>query len=247
MSSASKYGLIGYPLTHSFSQRYFTDKFQREHIKDSVYANFPLENINDFPELLGNNKDLIGLNVTIPHKETVIPFLDGLDPVAEAIGAVNTIKISADGAFGFNTDAYGFETSMKPFLKAHHTRALILGTGGASKAVAYVLKNIGLDILYASRNPKAENELGYDQINEHVLDACKLIVNTTPLGTYPNIEGRPQLPYELLTNEHFLYDLVYNPEKTKFLELGEQSGAAIKNGYDMLAHQAEKAWKIWNA
>lgn len=241
-----QFGLIGHPLSHSFSQRYFTAKFERENIEGCEYLNFPISSIQALPQLLKEHPELVGLNVTIPYKEQVIPYLQGLEGAAKDIQAVNTLKITNEGLLGYNTDAYGFHMSIKPFLKSHHERALILGTGGASKAIAYVLKSIGIDVMYASRKPQAPNELGYDQLNVHAMNAFLLIVNCTPLGTYPAVEAAPLLPYEHLGNQHLLYDLVYNPEVTTFLKHGQNQGAATLNGYNMLKLQAEKAWEIWN-
>ena len=239
------FGLIGHPLSHSFSARYFAQKFEREGVSDARYVNFPLPEIEQLPALI-QSEVVSGLNVTIPHKEAVIPFLDELDPIAEAIGAVNTIALRDGRLIGHNTDAFGFRNSLKPFLTNHHERALILGTGGASKAVAWVLRDLGLDVHFASRTATQANSMPYEEINEHVLAACKLIVNTTPLGTAPNVEEAPDLPYEHLSSHHLLYDLVYNPSLTRFLQLGQAEGASITNGLDMLKLQAEEAWRIWN-
>jgi shikimate dehydrogenase len=250
------FGLIGNPLTHSFSEKYFTDKFREENITDAVYKLFPLEKIENFPDLLAANPGLSGLNVTIPYKEKIIPFLHELDPIAEATGAVNTIKISSSllspGSVllrGFNSDVYGFRQSLKPFLTPVHERALILGTGGSSKAVEYVLKEIGIECIFVSRNKKimpGKTVLTYDELNRYVIDACRLIVNTTPAGMFPNVNSAPVIPYEFLTRSHFLYDLVYNPVETEFLKRGKEKGAQVMNGIDMLKLQAEEAWRTWN-
>ena len=244
------YGLIGYPLSHSFSQKYLTEKFRKENISDVQYKLFPLEEISDLSRLLLSNTDLYGLNVTIPYKEAVIPFLDELDETAKGVGAVNTIKIihnkQGRSLTGYNTDIYGFRQSIKPFLEASHERALILGTGGASKAVAHVLSEIGVNCLFVSRNPKNENEIAYHDINEHVIKSHLLIVNTSPVGMYPDIDAFPPIPYQFLTKKHFLYDLVYNPEETGFLKSGRIQGVQGINGLSMLQLQAEKAWEIWN-
>lgn len=244
------YGLIGYPLSHSFSQKYFTEKFEKEGIHNCQYKNFELITIENFPLLIRDNPDLKGLNVTIPYKQQVIQYLNERDTGVEKIGAVNTIKITGEGEKrilkGFNTDAYGFKASLKPLLKPHHTKALILGTGGASKAVAFVLSTLGIDYLYVSRTPKAANHIGYDDIDENLITAYTLIINTSPLGTYPDIETCPPIPYHLLTPKHLLYDLVYNPPETTYMKKGAKQGAITKNGYDMLVGQAEKAWEIWN-
>jgi shikimate dehydrogenase len=244
-----KYGLIGFPLTHSFSKRYFTEKFETENI-DSTYDNFEIDNISKFPGIIKNNTDLIGLNVTIPYKEQVIPFLDDLNESAKEIGAVNTVKIVRSGSAvrlkGFNTDTYGFETSLKPLLKPHHTKALILGTGGASKALKYVLKKLGIEYISASIEELKENEIKYEDIDENMIKERLLIINATPLGTYPKVETYPNIPYLYITDEHLLFDLVYNPEISAFLRKGVDMGAATKNGYEMLLLQAKKSYEIWN-
>jgi shikimate dehydrogenase len=242
-----RFGLIGYPLVHSFSKDYFLGKFREWGRTDCVYENFSLRDIAGFPQLLEAHGDLHGLNVTIPHKESVIPFLDALDEVAAAVGAVNCIRVRDGKTTGFNTDVYGFEMSIKPFLENHYERALILGTGGASKAVAHVLRKWGVPFHHVSRTPTNENELSYDTLKAEVIHHFPLIINTTPLGTYPDIDACPYLPYEGLSERHFLYDLVYNPEETTFLRLGRLAGAKTMNGYAMLIKQAEKSWDIWNA
>lgn len=253
------FGLIGYPLSHSFSEKYFTEKFRRENITDAAYRLFPLEDLQQLPALLEANPELCGLNVTIPHKEKVIAFLDGLDETAKAVGAVNTIRIQRTPNTehgtrnfflrGYNTDVYGFRQSLKPFLASHHERALILGTGGASKAVEYVLRNIGVECIFVSREKKnlpSKTVLTYEELNQYVIAACKLIVNTSPVGTFPDVQAAPSIPYEFITADHFLYDLVYNPAETEFLKRGKAKGALVLNGYDMLKLQAEKAWEIFN-
>jgi len=245
-----KYGLIGYPLTHSFSKRFFTEKFEKEGIF-STYENFEIDNIARLPEVILNNPDLIGLNVTIPYKEQVIPYLNELNDSAHEIGAVNTIRISRSktGVFlkGFNTDTYGFENSLKPLLKPMHNKALILGTGGASKALKYILANIGIDYISASTNPTKKNVIRYNEINEKVMAERLLIINATPLGTFPKTDASPEIPYEYITENHLLYDLVYNPELTMFMEKGLQQGATVKNGYEMLLLQAKRSYEIWNS
>lgn len=244
-----KYGLIGFPLTHSFSKRFFTEKFEKEN-SEALYENFEIEDISWFPEVVRNNPELIGLNVTIPHKQAVIPFLNELDEAAEVVGAVNTVKISRMGdnihLKGFNTDTWGFETSLKPLLKDYHKKALILGTGGASKAIKYVLKKLGIDFISASIEELQENEMRYEDIDERMMAERLLIINATPLGTYPKVETSPPIPYEFLTEKHLLFDLVYNPEITRFMEKGKARSAAVKNGYEMLEQQALKSWEIWN-
>ncbi len=245
MTKMKKYGLIGYPLGHSFSKGYFAEKFKRESIRNCSYDNYPLENISQFLELVLENQ-LKGLNVTIPYKQEIIPYLDALDETAAKIGAVNTIKFIDKTLIGFNTDVYGFEQSLKPLLKKHHSRALVLGTGGSSKAVIHALSKLGISYQYVSRNEQ-KGIVSYNQLNEAFIQDYKLIINTTPLGMYPKVETAPAIPYSVITKEHLLYDLVYNPEKTKFLLNGQQQGAVIKNGLDMLKLQAEKAWEIWNS
>ncbi len=245
-----KFGLLGYPLSHSYSAKYFAEKFTKENISDCSYQNFSLERIELFPDLIHGNIELIGLNVTIPYKEKVIEYLDELDPVAQQIGAVNTIKLyrAVDGVKlkGFNTDEYGFHNSLQPLLKLHHTKALILGTGGASKAVKYVLNKLGISFITATRKRPGEKEINYADINDQIIKEYKIIINTTPLGTYPDVNSSPALPYAAITADHILYDLVYNPETTRFLALGKAQGATILNGLQMLQLQAERAWLIWN-
>jgi shikimate dehydrogenase len=244
-----KYGLIGFPLTHSFSKRYFTEKFEAENI-NSTYDNFEIDNISKFPEIVKNNPELIGLNVTIPYKEQVIPFLDDLNESAKEIGAVNTVKIIRNGSGvylkGFNTDTFGFETSLKPLLKPYHKKALILGTGGASKALKYVLNNLEIDFVSASIEELKENEIRYEVIDKEMMKERLLIINATPLGTYPKVETYPNIPYLYLTEKHLLFDLVYNPEISAFLRKGIDMGATTKNGYEMLLLQAKKSYEIWN-
>ncbi len=239
-----QFGLIGKTLSHSFSKNYFEQKFEKEGISDASYSLFELTEIAEFTALVQEHQ-LSGLNVTIPYKEAILPYLDEIDEEAKAIGAVNTIQFTKSGLKGYNTDVIGFRNSIKPFLENIHTRALILGTGGAAKAVAYVLENLGIKITYVSRNPKADNELSYADINGFVMKHHLLIVNTTPIGTFPNIKEAPELPYEYLTEKHFLYDLVYNPSETPFLKHAKAAGAIAINGEQMLKIQAEEAWKIW--
>ena len=243
------YGLIGFPLEHSFSKRYFSEKFEKENITGCSYRNFSMENIDGFPLLVRNTTGLAGLNVTIPYKEKVISFLDELDPVSGDIGAVNTIKISTINGDpylkGYNTDAWGFEQSLKPYLTTNVRKALVLGTGGASKAVNYVLKNLGIDVLFVSRAKTKGAVTGYEALDAGLLETYKLIVNTTPLGTYPDTAGFPPIPYEHLTENHVLFDLVYNPPVSVFLSKGEEAGAQTVNGWEMLKLQAERAWDIW--
>ncbi|NEN23124.1 shikimate dehydrogenase [Cryomorpha ignava] len=237
------YGLIGKTLKHSFSEAYFREKFEKEQI-DARFQNFELETIDVFPKILSENPNLLGLSVTIPYKTVIIPFLDEVDPSAKEIGSVNSIRVSNGKTIGFNTDAGGFSNSIKPFLAHGMERALILGTGGASKAVAYALRQTGLDVVLASRTPE-EGQLGYSEINQNAINAFKLIVNTTPLGMYPDVSSFPDIPYEYLTSEHLLYDLTYNPAETEFLRRGKEKGAIVVNGLSMLKIQAEMSWEIW--
>lgn len=238
------FGLIGFPLTHSFSKTYFTDKFQKEHIADAEYLNFPIEKIEEV-ELIFKNQNLCGLNITIPYKEAVIPFLDELDFSATGVGAVNTVVFRNGKKIGFNTDILGFENSLRPLLKVQHNKALILGAGGSSKAVAYVLKKLGIEFQFISRTQK-ENALSYAEIKPQTILEHKIIVNTTPVGMFPKTYDAPDIPYSFITSEHLLYDLIYNPDETEFLKRGKQQGAEIKNGLEMLQLQAEKSWEIWN-
>lgn len=237
------YGLIGKTLKHSFSESYFREKFEKENI-EALFRNFELESIESFPKLLTENPNLCGLSVTIPYKTAIIPFLDEIDPVAKEIGSVNSIRIRDGKTTGYNTDAGGFSSSIKPFLAHGMERALILGTGGASKAVAYALRRIGLEVVYASRTP-TDGQLSYTDINENAIKAFKLIVNTTPLGMYPDVLSFPNIPYEYLTPEHLLFDLTYNPSETAFLRKGKEKGSLVVNGLSMLKIQAEISWEIW--
>ncbi|MCO5249256.1 MAG: shikimate dehydrogenase [Chitinophagales bacterium] len=244
MPKEVKLGLIGYPLGHSFSKGYFAEKFQKEQIEHHRYDTYPIEKIELVKDLL-KTENLYGLNVTIPYKEVVIPFLDGLDKTAQEIGAVNTIKIREGKTIGYNTDCYGFEMSFKPLLKNYHKKALVLGTGGASKAVAYTLQNLEIEYRYVSRKP-AKNVWTYIDITEDILQEYNIIINTTPLGMHPGIDSKPDLPYHALNEKNYLFDLVYNPAVTAFLQKGLNVDATVKNGLEMLHFQAEKAWEIWN-
>ena len=239
------YGLIGKSLSHSFSKKYFTEKFDGLGLTDSEYINIEIETIEEFIEKLKELKPR-GLNVTIPYKEEIIPYLDELDEVAEEIGAVNTIVFKNGKLKGYNTDAFGFHQSIKPFFKSQHERALILGTGGASKAIDYVLKQYGVDVLFASRSETNANILNWNEVNENVIKQHLLIINCTPLGMYPDVDIKPEIPYSALTDKHLLVDLVYNPEETLFLRLGKENEAKGINGLIMLKQQAEKSWRLWN-
>jgi shikimate dehydrogenase len=241
------YGLIGYPLTHSFSEKYFADKFAREGIADSSYQLFELAEIDQFPQLLRSQPDLKGLNVTIPHKESVIPFLDELDEETARIGAVNVIKFENGRTKGYNSDYQGFKKSLENFLApASRVQALVLGTGGAAKAVNAALRHLHIPHQQVSRSP-LPGGLTYADITPALLAAYPLIINTTPLGTYPKTDTCPDLPYEALSPQHYLFDLVYNPAETVFLRKGREAGAKTQNGYEMLVLQAEAAWQIWNS
>ena len=247
------FGLIGFPLSHSFSKKFFAEKFSQEGITDAVYENFPLEDISGLAPLLSGTKQLHGLNVTIPYKEAVIPFLDGYNEVVGQTGACNCIKIANGKTYGYNTDAEGFRQSLAAGLQPHHSRskALILGKGGAAKAVAYVLSQLRISYTWVVRkhkNPVTEgnNVLLYEEVDDSVIAGHELIINTTPLGMYPDIEACPSIPYSAITAGHYLFDLIYNPEKTMFLQKGEERGAYIQNGHPMLILQAEESWRIWN-
>lgn len=244
MSTSRKYGLLGKSLAHSFSKKYFTDKFQNQGIS-SVYLNYELGQISDVRNLLCDTS-INGLNVTIPYKEEIIPYLDQLTDSAKEIGAVNTIQFKEGKTIGHNTDAFGFAQMIKPFFKANHERAIVLGTGGASKAVAYVLEKLGVSVIFISREPKGEFEFSYDEINENMVKFNGIIVNTTPLGTYPNIEECPEFPFQHLTPNHLVIDLIYNPPETQFLKQAKAMGAVVLNGKTMLEQQAEESWRIWN-
>ena len=241
-----RFGLIGYPLSHSFSQQYFTEKFLREGITGCVYENYPISQVEELSMILREYTDLEGLNVTIPYKEKVIPFLSKQNEVVKTIGACNCIRIHNGELSGYNTDVTGFEQSLLPFLAPHHRKALVLGTGGAAKAVHYVLNKLGIQFLEVSRNAGGIKKISYQQVTPLLLKEHLLVINTTPLGMYPETGVCPALPYEALTPQHYLFDLVYNPAETLFLHKGKQQGAVIKNGSDMLAIQAEESWKIWN-
>lgn len=240
-----RFGLIGKTLKHSFSKNYFTQKFKNQNSNDCRYDNFELQSIEEFSPLLNNNPNLQGLNITIPYKEEIISFLDEMDETVKKIKACNCIKVSGGKLFGFNTDVAGFTKSLQPELQPHHKKALILGSGGSSKAVQYALKEIGIEYTVVSRRKK-NDEIGYEDIDDAILSQYTLLINTTPVGMFPNINNDPPIPYEYLTSKHFLFDLIYNPAKTKFLEKGEKQGAQIANGHEMLILQAEESWRIWN-
>ncbi|WP_428225149.1 shikimate dehydrogenase family protein [Flavobacterium sp.] len=242
-----KLGLVGRNIGYSFSKNYFASKFKRENITDTYeYENYDLPSKEEITTILKETTNLIGLNVTIPYKEEIIPFLDGLSEDAKQIGAVNTLKKTESGQWiGYNTDYYGFLNSLFPLLQPHHTKALILGTGGASKAVCYALAQLNISTQLVSRNA-SPTTISYTALNQEIINSHTIIVNCSPLGTFPDIEVSPEIPYQYLSPNHIAYDLIYNPEKTAFLTKAQQQGATIKNGYEMLILQAEKAWEIWN-
>jgi len=238
------FGLIGKNISYSFSRGYFTEKFRTLHLEGYNYVNFDLPDITAFPDILKEHPRLKGLNVTIPYKEKVLPYLNELSEEAQRIGAVNTIAFTKNGLKGYNTDAYGFKEAFFPLVKPHHKKALVLGSGGASKAVIYILKEMGIPYLTVSRN-KPEM-IHYEDIKKETLEEYTILINCTPLGTLPDVEAKPVVPYQYLTPKHLLYDLVYNPAETAFLQEGKARGATICNGLQMLKFQAEKAWELWN-
>jgi shikimate dehydrogenase len=244
-----KYGLIGYPLGHSFSKKYFSEKFLNEHISDSSYENYPLRSIDDFPVLINSDDSLCGLNVTIPYKSQIIRFLDFIDPEAVEIGAVNVLKIRRESGririYGYNSDITGIRHTLLPYMRDNVRNAIVLGSGGSSKAVMYVLDKFGLTARLVSRERKA-GVLEYSDLNSDIIDNTQLIINTTPLGMFPDVHGRPDIDYNKLTPGHILFDLVYNPEFTSFLRAGAERGCTTISGIKMLHSQAERAWEIWN-
>jgi shikimate dehydrogenase len=239
------FGLIGYPLSHSFSKKYFTQKFIAEGIKDCSYELFPISDIHQLADVLENNPGLHGLNITLPYKQKVLGYLSH-SHIPEELKACNCIKIEKDKLIGYNTDIIGFEKSIFPLLQSHYKKALILGNGGAAAAVQFVLKKLNIDFKIVSRELHAGSMLTYKDLTAEILSMYTLIINTTPLGTSPFIDEFPHIPYDGISPRHLLYDLIYNPEKTKFLSEGEKRGAQIFNGYKMLVIQAEESWKIWN-
>jgi shikimate dehydrogenase len=239
------FGLLGYPLTHSFSQKYFTEKFQQLGIENASYENFSIPDIQELTTILESKKGLEGFNITIPYKRAVIDFLDEFSGPVKKMGACNCIKITDGKLKGFNTDIVGFQKSLQPFLKPIHQKALILGTGGASAAVEYVFQQLNISYQFVSRNA-SEDAISYQDLTKDMLDSHQLIINTTPLGMYPNVDACPEIPFQYITEQHHLFDLIYNPIETKFLKLGKQKGASIQNGYEMLILQAEESWRIWN-
>jgi shikimate dehydrogenase len=241
-----RYGLIGFPLTHSLSQQYFTQKFIDQGIEDCVYERFSIPSIGDLHDILKTHPDLCGFNITIPYKKEVLAFLTERSKAVEEVGACNCVIIIDGHLIGYNTDVIGFENSLIPFLKPTHNKALVLGTGGAALAIVYVLQKLGIDFNYVSRTATS-GQLAYNDLDASVLAAYTLIINTTPLGMFPNIEACPDIPYALLTPEHHLFDLTYNPAVSTFLAKGMQMGATIQNGQQMFVEQAEQSWRIWNS
>ncbi|MEI6185202.1 MAG: shikimate dehydrogenase [Bacteroidota bacterium] len=242
-----EYGLIGFPLSHSFSKRYFDDKFEKEQTTNASFSLFEVEHIDAFPALISNHKDLQGVCITIPHKKNVLPYLHKMDKAVQEVGACNCVRIKDGQLFGYNTDIIGFRASFEKHLKPHHKKALILGTGGASLGVEYVLKQLGIEYLVVSRQENlAINTINYTAITPELMKEYTVVINCTPLGTFPNIDSYPTLPYESITAAHYFFDLVYNPAETKFLSLAKDKGATIQNGYEMLVLQAEENWRIWN-
>lgn len=240
------FGLIGYPLGHSFSKILFTKKFEELGLNDYAFELFPIEHISSFPDLIKSNPDLNGLAVTIPHKQTVMQFLDDISEEAGSIGAVNCIRIKSGKLKGHNTDVIGFRQSFTPLLKPFHQKALVLGTGGAAKCVEFTLKKLGINFLNVSRNPTGKNQaIAYSAVDENMMNDHKVIINCTPVGMSPNETEMPLLPYQFLTKDHLLYDLIYKPATTRFLEQGIAAGCTTKNGYEMFLIQAEANWKIW--
>lgn len=241
-----RYGLIGYPLTHSLSQQYFTNKFSQEGIEDCVYDRFSIPSIDDLYAILDTHKDLCGFNITIPYKKEVLAFLTDRSKAVEEVGACNCVKIEDGHLIGYNTDVIGFENSLVPFLKPSHNRALVLGTGGAALAIVYVLQKLGIDFSYVSRTATS-GQFTYNDLDASVMASHTLIINTTPLGMFPNIEVCPDIPYQLITPAHHLFDLTYNPAESTFLAKSKQMGATIQNGQQMFVEQAEHSWRIWNS
>lgn len=244
-----KLGLIGYPLAHSFSKKFYLEKFEREHITDVHYDLYPMEDISDFPLLYEQDPAFYGFNVTIPHKRSVMRFLHELSPEAREINAVNCIQIRQQEGKpflkGFNTDAFGFEQSLRPLIQPQHTRALVFGNGGAAQAVFYVLNKLGINFKIVSRS-RNKGDITYADLTEETIASHQLLINCSPVGTFPNVQDAPDIPYNGIGSTHLLYDLIYNPEETAFLKHGKERGAVIKNGYEMLILQAEKNWTIWN-
>lgn len=245
------FGLIGYRLGYSFSKKFFTEKFEKEGLNEHEYVNFELDSIEEFPGIFEKNPNISGLNCTIPYKQQIMKFMDQIDAEAAEVGAVNTVKIIRDNGtlklVGYNSDVYGFENSLKPMLTEKHKKALILGTGGASKAIKYILTKLGIEYVSASIEEQLfEKEIRYSNIDEKMISEHLIIINATPLGTFPNVDNCADIPYQFITADHVMFDLVYNPEETLFMKKGKEKGASVKNGLEMLHLQAIRSWKIWN-
>jgi shikimate dehydrogenase len=241
------YGLIGYPLGHSFSKKYFTEKFERENLPDCAYELFPIQSIKDLPSLISSTRFLKGLNVTIPYKQQVLDYVTEKSDTVKDIGAANTIKIQDKKLRAYNTDVTGFEKSFVKKLNRYHKKALILGTGGSAKAIEFVLKKLGIDFLFVSTSQQpSANIINYSMVDESIITDHTIIINCSPVGMSPNNKEYPRLPYQFISRQHYLFDLVYKPEKTIFLQKGDEKGAVIQNGFEMLIIQAEESWKIWN-
>ncbi len=241
-------GVIGFPLTHSFSKQYFTEKFQRESIDGYRFDAFELKSITEITTLVSQTPSLKGFAITKPYKQQILSYLDFAMPDVHVMGACNCVHIIEGKLYGYNTDVLGFEESLKPKLQPHHNKSLVLGTGGAAQAVAYVLRKLGIDYLFATRNElQKENCINYTNLNQQIIEENTLIINASPVGTFPNIEDAPAIPYQFISDQHYCFDLVYNPSQTKFLALSEKQKAITKNGFDMLVIQAEANWKIWNS
>ncbi len=248
MNNRTKFGLVGKDISYSFSKKYFTEKFEKLNLKNLKYYNFDIPEIEEFPFLLYHKEENFrGLNVTIPYKQSILKYLDDLSADAKEIGAVNTIKVTNDNKLiGYNTDIYGFTNAIKPLLNAQTKNALILGTGGASKAIAFSLKKLGIGFKFVSRKIN-ENGFLYHELNKEIIENHQIIINSTPLGTSPNTERKPEIPYPFITKNHIAFDLIYNPKETAFLKEAKKQGAIVKNGLEMLQLQAEKSWEIWNS
>lgn len=242
-----RFGLIGFPLSHSFSKRFFAEKFAQENIVNAQYANYPIESIGQFKQLWELDPQLEGVNITIPHKKAVIPFLDHPSSIVKATNACNCIRKYNGQLYGYNTDVIGFEKSLKPFLQPYHQKALILGTGGAAAAVAWVLQKLAISFQYVSRSVNGDDVISYEKLTNSMLQEYLLIINTSPVGMYPDVNEAPALNYKALSEQHHLYDLIYNPAETLFLTKGKEHGASIQNGEEMLHLQAEASWEIWNS
>ena len=243
------YGLIGEPLTHSFSEKYFSEKFEKESIEDCEYRLFPISSIHELPELINNNPNLVGLNITTPYKTQILDYVDSRDEITKSVGASNTVSIIRSSnkisLKAFNTDIFGFRNSIKPLLEKNQKKALILGSGGASKAVEFVLKSFKIEYLVVSRKP-SKNQISFQNLKKDIIEDYKVIINATPLGVFPNIKTKPEIPYNIISKNHLLFDLTYNPIESEFLKIGKKQGAKTKNGLEMLHLQAEQSWKIWN-